>query len=445
MTPFHTDGQVTFHHGDAREVLRAMPEASVNCVVTSPPYWSLRDYGVPPSVWGGDAACAHEWQAASSGEGYTGTTRWQHATNGRGEEQPDEKRLRTTTTRTTRPEAWAQVTQGSTCVCGAWCGALGLEPTPELFVAHMVEVFREVRRVLRPDGTLWMNIGDSYAGSWGAQSRGNADNGTSTLEGSNDIARRQIATAARCGSRTGWRGIRTSAPDSKSSSNAGSFVDGPNRYPVDGLKPKDLVGVPWMLAFALRADGWWLRQDIIWSKPNAMPESTKDRCTKAHEYLFLMTKSERYWSDFGAIREPASGWNGSRFDDGKNAEVHPNVGRKRRTVRPGVDTNGGGQGNGEMEYPADSRNKRSVWHIPTSPFLEAHFATFPPALVEPCVLAGCPEGGVVLDPFVGSGTSAMVARQLGRRAVGIDLNPEYLAMAVRRVGSQLAMPSEAAS
>lgn len=331
VTPYYDDGQVTLLLGDVREVLRELPAESVNCVVTSPPYWSLRDYGVR--------------------------------------------------------------------------GQLGLEPTPEMFVAHMVEVFREVRRVLRPDGTLWLNIGDSYS--------------------------------------SGGRGYYDASPGA----NKGHHVARNRPRAPYGMKPKDLVGIPWMLAFALRADGWWLRQDIIWSKPNPMPESVRDRCTRAHEYLFLLSASDRYWSDFGAIREPA-GYPSERPQN-SFAREQPDIPlqkpqkRKNRTARPGIDTHGGAQGNGYMEYPADTRNRRSVWHIPTAPFPEGHFATFPPALVEPCILAGCPEGGLVLDPFIGSGTTAMVARQLGRRAVGIDLNGEYLEMAVRRIGAQMALIGEA--
>ena len=198
-----------------------------------------------------------------------------------------------------------------------------------------------------------------------------------------------------------------------------------------------------MLAFALRADGWWLRQDLIWAKPNPMPESVTDRCTKAHEYLFLLSKSARYYWDADAIRERAEDPLDNQPEDRARAsrtrETAPKMRQTQRLARSDIDVNGGGQGNGEMRVPAASRNKRSVWTIPTAPFPEAHFATFPPALVEPCVLAGSREGDTVLDPFVGSGTTAMVARQLGRRAIGIDLNAEYLAMAVRRVGEQLAL------
>ena len=356
MTLFHDDGQVKLLQGDVRAVLRDLPADSVNCVVTSPPYWSLRDYGVEPSVWA------------------------------------DGTRI-----------------------------ALGLEPTPELFVGHMVDVFREVRRVLRDDGVLFLNIGDSYASQGGQRAYGSFDGATG-----------RGPQPERVGVPRGERNGRsdTASPDS--------------------LKPKDLVGIPWMLAFALRTDGWWLRQDIIWSKPNPMPESVKDRCTKAHEYLFLLSKRERYWSDFGAIREPvssdtharsrklrATGNEASMPTKERNGVRPPGVGPKAAAANSGVRYNESFAA--AVVDVLDDRNKRSVWHIPMAPFPEAHFATFPPALVEPCILAGCPEGGTVLDPFVGSGTTAMVARQLGRKAIGIDLNPEYLAMAVRRVGAQKTM------
>ncbi|MBK7086891.1 MAG: site-specific DNA-methyltransferase [Flavobacteriales bacterium] len=413
MSVVYDDGQVSLLHGDVRGVLRELPAESVNCVVTSPPYWSLRDYGVEPSVWGpftdsedGEPCLEHQWgEAAAIPDAYVGTARWQHDGISRAETPEAWGGARhqaqgATSIRQGRANIEAQrndnLTGGQFCrVCGAWLGALGLEPTPELFVAHMVEVFLEVRRVLRPDGTLWLNMGDSYS--------------------------------------SGGRGYYDDEPGA----NKGNHVNRHRPLEPYGLKPKDLVGIPWMLAFALRADGWWLRQDIIWSKPNPMPESTKDRCTKAHEYMFLLSKRELYWSDFVAIREKA----------GENTTT--TRGREhRRMRRAGRRTKADLNRNFEAAEAAGdeatmTRNKRSVWHIPTAPFPEAHFATFPPALVEPCILAGCPEGGTVLDPFVGSGTTAMVARQLGRRAIGIDLNLEYMAMAVRRAGGQMAFIGDA--
>jgi DNA modification methylase len=288
--------------GDCLEVLQGLPPCfRVNCCVTSPPYFGLRDYG--------------------------------HA------EQ------------------------------------IGLEKTPAEYVAKLVEVFREVRRVLRDDGTLWMNLGDSYNANQGAGFDTNQDGG----------ARKKAAASPKTSS--------------------------------GGLRPKNLLGIPWRVAFALQADGWYLRQDIIWHKPNPMPESVTDRCTKAHEYLFLLSKNAKYYYDADAIAEEAS-----------RADTSPQS---------------AGRGNGKTGAYAEpsriredfdgTRNKRSVWSVATSPFAEAHFATFPPALIEPCILAGCPRDGTVLDPFGGAGTTGLVADRLQRNALLIELNPEYSAMAGRRI------------
>jgi DNA modification methylase len=264
----------------------------------------------------------------------------------------------------------------------------------------MVDVFCEVRRVLRPDGTCWLNLGDSYMGG----------------------------------------GRRGGAENCKQRTNVGSLDAAPNQR-AGGYKQKDLVGIPWMVAFALRADGWYLRQDIIWSKPNPMPESVTDRCTKAHEYLFLLSKSERYYYDAEAIKEPiVRGDAGSSFTEGKTGEHQ--LGRARG--RPnGASTFEKFGHNTSCGTPQDGlRNKRSVWEVTTQPFSLAHFATFPPALIEPCIKAGCPKGGTVLDPFGGAGTTGMVADRLGRNAVLIELNPEYVAMAERRIKSDAGMFAE---
>jgi DNA modification methylase len=289
-------------------------------------------------------------------------------------------------------------------------GQMGLEGSPDEFVAGMVAVFREVRRVLRDDGTLWLNIGDSYAN----------------------------------GGRTS-RDLDEKLPDRQ---NAPRLPD-----PL-GVKPKDLIGIPWMLAFALRADGWFLRQDIIWSKPNPMPESVTDRCTKAHEYLFLLSKGPRYHFDSAAIAEPSvKGDNGSTFTAGKTADHQMGraTGRSGNKARKPGSERGCPEGTGSnvcgsIPWEGSSRNKRSVWTVATQPFKEAHFATFPPSLIEPCILAGCPAGGTVLDPFGGAGTTALVAQNLGRNAILIELNPEYAAMAERRViGRNLGLPLGAAA
>jgi DNA modification methylase len=306
--------------GDCREKLRDLPDASVNCCVTSPPYFGLRDYGCE--------------------------------------------------------------------------GQMGLEPTPDEFVAGMVEVFREVRRVLRDDGTLWLNIGDSY----------NAQPGQRKA---------------------------TDKAGAKQVSNDGSVGIGSRS--VEGCKPKDLIGIPWMLAFALRADGWYLRQDIIWSKPNPMPESVRDRCTKAHEYLFLLSKGPRYHFDADAIAEPISSSTVERWG-GPAPRTGPNGLNNEHRRAPSGKASSCGSG--------ETRNKRSVWEVATQPFNEAHFATFPPALIEPCVLAGCPKGGTVLDPFGGAGTTGLVADRLQRDAILIELNPEYAEIARKRIASEAGMFGE---
>jgi DNA modification methylase len=302
--------------GDVREKLAELPDESVHCVVTSPPYFGLRDYGVP--------------------------------------------------------------------------GQIGLEPTPDAYVAEMVAVFREVRRVLRKDGVLWLNLGDSYSSNAQTQS-------TPVASG-------------------GWFGAAGGAGRLEKPSEQIS-VSRPNGWKT-GLKPKDLIGIPWRVAFALQADGWWLRQDIIWAKPNPMPESVTDRCTKAHEYVFLLSKSERYWFDAAAISEAASlNSHGALNGD------------------PGFRARSTGNHSGPLGLVSSdgTRNRRSVWTITTQPFPEAHFATFPPELPELCIKAGCPVGGTVLDPFGGAGTTGLVADRLGRNAILIELNPQYAGMAERRV------------
>jgi DNA modification methylase len=292
------------HVGDVLETLGGMESESVNCIVTSPPYWGLRDYG-------------HENQ-------------------------------------------------------------LGLEKTPQEFIAKMTEVFRECRRVLAKDGTCWVNMGDSYAGGGG----GNYGSGL------NVSAHKSNPTAGK---------------------DKPSGVGG-------GVKVKDLVGIPWRLALSLQDDGWYLRSDIIWAKPNPMPESVTDRPTKSHEYIFLLTKSAKYWYDADAIAEKAYSlaFNGSA-----------------KGYAPG-DRNDVGRAN-VGERVEGERNARTVWTIATQPYKEAHFATFPEELPKRCILAGCPEGGTVLDPFAGSGTTIAVAIQLGRKGIGIELNAEYAALARKRI------------
>ena len=267
-------------------------------------------------------------------------------------------------------------------------GQIGLEETPEQYIKAMVEVFRCVWDVLREDGTLWLNIGDSYAS--------NASAGDKTF-GNPEFNKNRPSRAA---TKTAAKSV-------------------PN-----GCKPKDLIGIPWMLAFALRADGWYLRQDIIWHKPNPMPESVQDRCTKAHEYIFLMSKSQKYYYDADAIKEQSTSKSeGIKFGGNKYGDDDdPKYATK--------------SGNVSKEY--DKANKRSVWTVTTKPYAGAHFAVFPSDLIEPCILAGAAPGQVVLDPFMGSGTTAQVAQDLGRQYLGCELNPEYEALQNKRL-SQMSL------
>jgi DNA modification methylase len=352
------DPDFTLYVGDARDVLPRLPSGTVDCVVSSPPFYGLRDYGT--GQWeGGDQDCDHDQR--------------------RRERDPDSKQA------TNSGSSRDGVAGNASC---RKCGArrvdrqIGLEASPDEWVASLVGVFRECRRILKPAGVMWVECGDSYAGS-----------GPNTNAGFNE----------RYGHGAGDR-----KQELQSASKSAAM---PN-----GSKPKDLLGQPWMLAFALRADGWYLRQCVIWHKSNAMPESVRDRCTTAHSYVFLLSKSPRYWFDADAISEPVS----------ENAHQRYTVAQDTPKGRDGCKPNTWANGS------VSEKNARSVWTIPTSGYPDAHFATFPEALVERMLKAGCPEGGTVLDPFMGSGTTALVARRLGRKAIGVELSPAYAAMAARR-------------
>lgn len=326
-------------------------------------------------------------------------------------------------------------------------GQLGLEPTIEEYLLNMVEVFRVVRELLANDGTLWLNLGDSYAGS----GRGGYAGDKSSLDGS---------TTGQDNSRSA-RSLQIKAGFHEEQVQSGAIGRAWVK-PTDGLKRKDLCGIPWRVAFALQQDGWWLRQDIIWYKKNTMPESVTDRCTKAHEYIFLLAKAEKYYFDADAIAEPIASSSLSRLqqniDDqagsnrvpGKTNGAMKAVAKgNRKTFRGGgvytnnrsFDNNGasGNDSVGNEPNATGLRNKRSVWHVATQPYSEAHFATFPPALIEPCILAGSRPGDIVLDPFFGSGTTGQVAQALGRQWIGCELNPEYEKLQLART-AQSGMP-----
>ena len=311
----------TIINRDALYALRELPEESVHCCVTSPPYYALRDYGLDMQI--------------------------------------------------------------------------GREDTPEQYIDRLTEVFRELRRVLRSDGTLWLNIADTYCG-------------------------------------TGNKGYHADPKNPKGRN--GQQIARNNR--VSGCKQKDLIGIPWLLAFALRADGWYLRSDIIWQKENPMPESVKDRCARCYEHIFLFSKSQKYFFDYKAISEPIAPATAERLKRGmkggnKYGKPVPGQPQPQSINRP--------REHGEIK-DADInplRNKRDVWKINTVPFKGGHYAAYPPKLVETCLLAGCPEGGIVLDPFMGSGTTGMVAAQMGRHFIGIELNPEYTELAYKRIGGEI--------
>ncbi len=502
-----TAPEIRIVQGHVIDKLRELPDRSVHCVVTSPPYWGLRDYsrcecavttmthphGGPPAsnadegghaftkdpdpnctkchgtgrgaslevVWDAAETCEHDWVMDEVKAEATENVRWQHVTGGashsnRYSNLPDPRAA------VEGDRVFTRVPRGFCRKCGAWRGQLGLEPTPSLYVDHIVQVFREMRRVLRDDGTLWLNMGDCY----------NSSNGYSRAK-------------------DGWF-------------REGRIGGSADKKKIDALKPKDLVGMPWRVAFALQADGWWLRSDIVWAKPNPMPESITDRPTKAHEYVFLLTKNARYFYDAEAVRKQGVPKSESRYDYPFTAAPEGvELSRKRPAGKRDFD---GG------------RNLRTVWTIPTQAYPEAHFATFPEALVEPCIKAGTSEKGccvtcgaawerivelsesyrkylgkgwhdheedaamgmghqvrqlgspqnrlrsetgidfkdtrtvgfsrpcdhsgdpipcIVLDPFAGSGTVGAVARSLGRSAILIEIKEQYVALARQRARTDL--------
>ena len=442
-------------HGHVIEVLGTLPVESVHCIVTSPPYWGLRTYGTEPQVWGARPGCDHQWRTDTvpAGNGQVTHPMTAETLNG------------ASATRSPRSST-------SCTACGAWKGELGLEPTPELYVDHLADVFDAVWRVLRSDGTLWLNLGDTYC----------------------------THPAGLTGMKR-WKASTLTVRDRTGAEQAGS-ID--KRSP--GLKEKDLVGIPWAVAFELRRRGWFLREDLIWSKRNPMPEPVRDRPTRSHEYVFLLAKSRRYFYDAEAVREPLRESSLRRLshhlpnpaDNPEYRSKHPKGDFRRFPMLANTDPTG--------------RNLRSVWEIATQPYPGAHFATFPEALPEICIRAGTSqkgacascgtpyahvvraEGGgighdwhpikslamgrgqgiaapgihdgtyrrvdlgfrkvcscetrrvvpcLVLDPFMGSGTVLAVARRLRRRSLGIDLNPQYGVLARERIGSVAVAVAEA--
>lgn len=472
---YYQDEFITLYHGDSRDVLPTLESEIVQTCVTSPPYFGLRNYQT--ATWeGGRSDCNHESdERYYTMRGASGET--SEAFSEAGEDNAE--RL--------KKARWREKGKCIHCEALFVDRQIGLEPTPAEFVAEMVKVFGEVRRVMRTDATAWMNLGDSY---WGSGKGLNPDGTHSSIN----------------------------SPTDKQFTNSGSLKTKVGKYRDDlGFKSKDLIGIPWRTAFALQDAGFWLRQDIIWSKPNPMPESVTDRCTKAHEYIFLLTKAAKYYYDNEAIKEPLrdasiarlgqdienqegsdrvpgktngkmkavkfggnnlcpdtrlqsgkewmpKSWKGSEFHTGKTAEHQlgrsstnrdRSLPRNRNGITGSLDTKGyAHRGTGDQKLTGHSgnydqngnligggyANKRSVWTVTTQPFKEAHFATFPMELIRPCILAGSRAGDIVLDPFAGAGTTLVLAKKLGRKAIGIELNEEYCEMIVRRIHKETAMP-----
>ena len=414
MKPCYETTCGKLYHGHVVDVLGQLRDRSVNCCVTSPPYWGLRDYGVPPQVWGGDPGCRHDFITGEIGT-EIGRGNWSQASNGRGEVQGE--------TSDFREPIRSSSEQGFCKKCGAWLGSHGLEPTPELYIEHEVLIFREVRRVLCDDGTCWINLGDSYAASRSCQVSDNLH----PVVG----AQRNLA----------------------------------NGKPSAGFKQKDLMGIPWRVVFALQADGWYLRSALPWVKRTAMPESVKDRPTSALEYVFMLTKSQHYRCDMKSIKVQASPDTHRRYARGRSdnhkwkdggpgnqtiaksmSHMIPGVTPKSAFPGSGVKANSSFHASiGDLVGERNFRNTDLFFQSLEQPFgmivcgdeivgidavpgscPDAHFAAFSPSLVEPCIMAGCPVGGVVLDPFVGSGTTAIVAHKHDRKFIGIDLSKTYL-------------------
>lgn len=480
-----TDFQIL--HGDALAMLKTLPDESVQCCVTSPPYFGLRDYQTAPLIWESGEFCdhkEHQWVETVT-----------PAANGLvNNPMQGETLSENSATRSARASDFCSR-------CNSWRGSLGLEPTPQLFVEHLTQIFLEVRRVLKKDGTLWLNLGDSYAGS------GRGRDADGTWNPGKGGSKQETNVGAISG--------RVVNPNSLSRKHIEAGAIG-NAWvkPPAGFKQKDLMGMPWRVAFALQDAGFWLRQDIIWAKPNPMPESVTDRCTKAHEYIFLLTKSAKYYYDQDAIKEPlkdasvarlieenAVRFGGNKYGDSdeggrtysgnewkpkgrdrtagnRNGEgastldikVRPHgivrdrlldYDSKEKQLRPNT-RRGGFENEADLRKDWDAKmagagginnrnrsgyfdrdtgeamcgimaNKKSVWTVTTQPFKDAHFATFPPKLIEPMILAGSREGDLVLDPFSGSGTTGLVALRNKRRYIGIELNEDYIEMSKRRL------------
>lgn len=378
---YFQDPRSVLYQGDSRVTLRCLEPESVDCVVTSPPYWSLRSYsGIEPLLFGGDEDCEHECRKDSQSplNGYN----WASADWSTGGKP--------------RQKESTVIQQSTTCtLCGCWRGNYGLEPTPQMYIDHSMEYLDAIWRVLKKSGTVFWNLGDSYAGSGGAHNNEHDKN----------------PGLSRSAQRDGVAYPHTN-----------------NKGKGTTLKPKDMALIPFRFAIAAQERGWWVRSVIIWSKNNPMPESVTDRPTDSHEYIFLLTKSARYYWNQDAIREPHLPSSLERYEYGLHTTA-PTDGFVAAGSKTGVFDSAR---MGDFINPL-GRNARSVWTFPTHGYAEAHFATFPEELPRRCIAAGCPEDGTVLDPFAGAGTTLHVARKMGRKSIGVELSPEYCELIVDRI------------
>lgn len=369
------------HQGNALDILRTLPAKSVDCVVTSPPYWGLREYPVPPTIWDAKPGCRHKWvdhlRPAANGKTSGRMVGWRPGRH----------------VETRVPQASQFCAQ-----CGAWCGQLGLEPTPKLYVKHLVQIFRQIRRVLKSGSPIWLNLGDTWFSRAGSGKR---------MGGRGDISHY-------CGLLED-NGTYPKAP--------------PNRMPIDGLKPKDLVGIPWMVAFALRDMGLWLRSEVIWQKPNGIAKVADDRPAGVHETIFLLANARHYYYDRAANMEKSSPSERARRMR-EQKQGHNAVYELKRQNVPGQPSLGATSCLKRVDRRielamAGVRRRRSVWKIACTPYAGEHTSTFPPRIAEICISCGCPPGGTVLDPFCGRGTTGLVATRMGRNFIGIELSPNH--------------------
>ncbi len=376
---------IKFLQGNCIDKIKELDDSSIDCVVSSPPYFGLRDYGTEPQIIGGNKNCNHIWQTFKRDGNCWGIPN----RNIDGQAQ----------TKKTNNSIVKEQEQKKCSKCDAWIGQLGLEPTYQDYLANTVKVFETFKPKLKDTATIWWNVGDSYS---------SGSRKTTTLQTVRKPKSNEISKSKQ------------------------KYLDGLIVRPAiqTGIKEKDLLMIPNRVAIALQESGWYIRSEIIWHKPNPMPESIKDRPTSAHEKIWLITKSKKYYYDADAIKEPVAEATITRLSE-------KNLKNQKGSTRG----NGGMKSNGNMKPVGnmETKNKRNVWTITTKPCKEAHFATFPKDLIEPCIKAGCPEGGVVLDPFGGAGTTGIVARSLNRTAILIELNPEYIEISKNRIDKEFGM------